>query len=140
MCISSAPAPLRRCPPCQRFTPKLAETYKKLQAAGAKLEIVFVSSDRDKEAFDHYFATQPWLALPFDARDAKGKLSAMFDVAGIPTLILLGPDLKVVNADARAAVDAGRDFPWVRFYSFEHHLPSPVVMIGHKARVAETLC
>merc|ERR1719495_1556006 len=32
------------CPPCRGFTPKLAETYKKLKEQGQNFEIVFVSS------------------------------------------------------------------------------------------------
>ena len=35
------------CPPCRMYTPKLAEQYAKLVAAGKPFEIVFVSSDRD---------------------------------------------------------------------------------------------
>lgn len=108
------PRATSRCPPCKRFTPKLAESYKKLVAGGAKLEVIFVSSDRDQAGFDAYFGEMPWLAVPFEAREAKAKLSSMFGVEGIPTLILLDPALKTVNADARNAVDAGRDFPWVR--------------------------
>lgn len=102
------------CPPCRGFTPKLAAAYKKVKAGGAKLEVAFVSSDRDKEGFDEYFAEMPWLAVPFEDRDAKAKLSALFEVRGIPTLILLDDKLRLVNPDARGAVEAGRDFPWVR--------------------------
>lgn len=55
------------CPPCKGFTPKLVEFYNKLKAAeqSVKFEIVFVSWDKDENAFTEYFATMPWLALPF---------------------------------------------------------------------------
>merc|ERR1712178_316196 len=43
------------CPPCRGFTPKLAEIYKSMKAAGKKFEIVFASSDRDQTAFDEYY-------------------------------------------------------------------------------------
>ena len=73
------------CPPCRGFTPKLAETYTKIKEAGDKpFEIVFISSDKDQEQFDSYFAEMPWLALPFEQRDLKAKLSKKFKVNGIP--------------------------------------------------------
>merc|ERR1719157_276657 len=67
------------CPPCRGFTPKLAEWYStSLKAKG--LEVVFVSSDRDKE----YFGEMPWLALPYSDRECKASLSKKFKVQGIP--------------------------------------------------------
>ena len=43
---------IRRCPPCQAFTPKLAETYTKMKAAGKEFEIIFASSDSNQEKFE----------------------------------------------------------------------------------------
>merc|ERR1711998_484877 len=37
------------CPPCRGFTPKLAETYNTLKAAGKNFEIVFVSRCRSRQ-------------------------------------------------------------------------------------------
>jgi len=55
------------CPPCRGFTPKLSEWYKtSLQDKGMK--IVFVSSDKDEEAFNSYYNEQPWAALPLTWR------------------------------------------------------------------------
>ena len=55
------------CPPCKGFTPKLVEFYNKLKASdqSLKIEVVFVSWDKDEHAFTEYFGTMPWLALPF---------------------------------------------------------------------------
>lgn len=55
------------CPPCKGFTPKLVDFYNKLKASeqNFKFEIVFVSWDKDENAFRDYFSTMPWLALPF---------------------------------------------------------------------------
>merc|ERR1712224_1019479 len=76
------------CPPCRGFTPKLVSAYSEsLSKLG--LEIVFVSSDRDEASFDSYFAEQPWLALPYDQRDLKAKLSKQFKVSGIPSFAIL---------------------------------------------------
>lgn len=102
------------CGPCRSFTPKLAETYNAMKKAEKPFEIVFVSSDRDQAAFDSYHAEQPWLALPYANRDGKAALSSRFDVSGIPSLVILDPDLNVVTTDGRSAVskDAdGANFP-----------------------------
>jgi len=103
------------CPPCRGFTPKLAEMYKDaLQAKG--LEIIFVSSDRDEGAFDDYYAEQPWLALPYAARDLKAKLSKKYKVSGIPSLVVLdGATGATITTDGREAVmedPKGENLPW----------------------------
>ena len=83
------------CGPCRGFTPKLAEWYKN-DLSKKNFEIIFVSSDRDQAAFDGYLSEMPWLALPFSDR-GKGMLSDMFDVEGIPTFAIVGPDGKIIN-------------------------------------------
>jgi len=102
------------CPPCKRFTPELAKSYEShLKAKG--LEIVFVSSDRDEDAFNSYYAEMPWLALPYAERDLKAKLSKKFKVSGIPTLVVLDESGELITADGREAVSedpTGADFPW----------------------------
>ena len=61
------------CPPCRTFTPELIKFYKDMKAGpkGDSLEIVFVSSDRDQEAFDDYFKEMPWFAMPYEERERK---------------------------------------------------------------------
>jgi thiol-disulfide isomerase/thioredoxin len=51
------------CPPCRKFTPLLAEVYKEIAAAGKKIGVVFVSSDRDEESFREYFRKMPWVMI-----------------------------------------------------------------------------
>merc|ERR1719197_2192009 len=102
------------CGPCRGFTPKLAEWYKN-DLSKKNFEIIFVSSDRDQAAFDGYLSEMPWLALPFSDRKRKAMLSDMFDVEGIPTFAIVGPDGKTINAEGRSAVSAdpeGKEFPW----------------------------
>jgi len=103
------------CPPCRKFTPVLGESYKALKAAGKNVEAVFVSSDRDEDQFKEYLGEMPFLALPFAERKAKGALSNMFEVDGIPTLVILDENDKVITTNGRAAVAAdpqGANFPW----------------------------
>jgi len=102
------------CPPCRGFTPKLSEWY--TSAFKAKgMEIVFVSSDQDQAAFDSYYGEQPWVALPYDQRDIKEKLSKKYKVRGIPSFVILDPSGNVITKDGRDCVSkdpAGEKFPW----------------------------
>jgi len=104
------------CPPCRGFTPKLAEAYKAITAAGKSFEIVFVSSDKDEAQFASYFKEMPWLALPFENRDLKKALSKKFKVSGIPSFVLLdGATGQILNKDGRSVVmgdQSGKNFPW----------------------------
>jgi len=104
------------CPPCRGFTPQLVETYKALQKAnGNQFEIIFVSSDRDEEAFKAYHGEMPWLAMPFSDRKRKDELCKAFKISGIPSLIMVDIDGKVITDKARGRVGndpSGKDFPW----------------------------
>merc|ERR1711998_772481 len=104
------------CPPCRGFTPKLAEAYNAMRANGKKFEVVFVSSDRDEKSFDEYFNEQPWLALPYEDREGKERLSKKFKVQGIPTLVIVDKCGNVITTDGRSEVMSdmqGENFPWV---------------------------
>jgi nucleoredoxin len=105
------------CGPCRGFTPELAKTYTAMKAAGnTDFEIIFVSSDRDQEAFDSYHKEMPWLALPFSERAVKADLSKCCDVEGIPTLVIVGSDGTIINKDGRSALGkdpTGANFPWL---------------------------
>jgi len=84
-----------------------------LKAKG--LEVVFVSSDKEENAFKEYFGEQPWLALPYEDRETKAKLSKKFKVQGIPSLVILDAEGKTITVDGREAVSSdptGAEFPW----------------------------
>jgi hypothetical protein len=40
------------------------------EKVGNNFQIVFVSRDKTEEEFGEYFATMPWLAMPYDAEKA----------------------------------------------------------------------
>lgn len=90
------------CPPCRDFTPKLTEWYK--DGLKDKMEIIFVSSDRDEESFNSYYGDMPWLALPFDKRKEKVELSGACGVEGIPTFAVLNQDGTIVTTDGVSKV------------------------------------
>ena len=91
------------CPPCRNFTPVLAELYKKWNAEEKLIEIIFVTSDRDEKSFNDYFATMPWLAIPFGDPSIK-EWKSKCEVSGIPTLAVIGTDGSVLTTDARDIV------------------------------------
>jgi len=90
------------CPPCRGFTPKLAEFYN--NGLKDKMEIIFVSSDRDEGAFKEYAGEMPWLALPFEKRKEKEELSDAFGVQGIPSFAVINPDGTVITTEGRSCV------------------------------------
>jgi nucleoredoxin len=101
-----------RCPPCRGFTPVLAKLHKQISAT-KPFEIVFVSSDRDEGSFNEYYGEMPWMALPFEDRERKAKLSSKFKVQGIPTLVIVDENGKTITTDGRAAITGNpAGFPW----------------------------
>ncbi|KAL0351718.1 UNVERIFIED_CONTAM: putative nucleoredoxin 2 [Sesamum calycinum] len=94
------------CSPGVEFTPKLASIYRKINQESSlnghhqDFQIVFVSSDHDQTSFDSYFRTMPWLALPYGDPNIK-TLTKYFDIRGIPSLVILGPDGKTVTKQGR---------------------------------------
>jgi nucleoredoxin len=92
------------CNPCKQFTPYLKKFYEDVNAEGKVFEIILVSWDKDQAPYSNYFAIMPWLALP--CNDSKiGQLNQTYSVQGIPTLVILKPDLTTLFLDARERVD-----------------------------------
>lgn len=92
------------CLPCAKFTPKLVSVYQKMKESLRDFEIVFVSSDKDQASFESYFQTMPWLAVPYGDSTIKD-LVKHFDVRGIPSLVILGPDGKTVTKQGRNLIN-----------------------------------
>lgn len=86
------------CGPCQKFTPNLVEVYNELLPKG-DFEIVFVSGDEDDESFNGYFSKMPWLAVPFSDSETRDRLDELFSVRGIPHLVIIGENGKVLRDD-----------------------------------------
>lgn len=95
------------CPPCRAFTPKLVEFYNDVKKAGGKLEIIFVSSDSSESAMFGYMEEMemPWYAMKYKSSEADG-LKEQFEVTGIPKLVVLGSDGKVIDSNGRGAVQS----------------------------------
>ncbi|XP_054823481.1 probable nucleoredoxin 1 [Prosopis cineraria] len=91
------------CGPCKQFTPTLVELYNEVSHKG-DFEIIFVSADRDEDAFKGYFSKMPWLAIPFSDSGTRSCLDELFRVKGIPYLVILDENGKVATEDGTAVV------------------------------------
>lgn len=105
------------CPPCRKYTPQLIKFYndakhfyKQDPKRTRSVEIVFVSADHDMSGFKNYYATMPWLAVPFDA-DTRERLMSWMKVTGVPRLMVLdGRTGKILESNA-----VGRALDLARF-------------------------
>ena len=90
------------CPPCRAFTPKLVKFRNENRE---EFEVVFASSDRSPEAQFDYMrgAGMEWLTLPHRGPDAN-RLAQKFGVRGIPMLVILSPEGKVISSNGRADI------------------------------------
>uniref|UniRef100_A0A7S0S358 Thioredoxin domain-containing protein n=1 Tax=Chlamydomonas leiostraca TaxID=1034604 RepID=A0A7S0S358_9CHLO len=105
------------CPPCKAFTPILRKFYLYCLAKNKAMEVVFISADNNKQEFeDYYLKNMPWLTLAWDGNEPRrSRLSRRYQVLGIPSLVILSPEGKVANRNARAALvrdPEGKNFPW----------------------------
>ena len=105
------------CPPCRKFTPSLVESYNKMKASGKKIEIVFVSADKDVDGFNEYFSEMPWLAVKYGS-DSIDELNDRYGVSGIPALVFVNPKTgDIITKDGREKVTSdpeGDTLPWTK--------------------------
>jgi nucleoredoxin len=108
------------CPPCRGFTPTLAKHYKAYKERGLPFEIVFSTADRDEASFESYYKEMvveggDWLAIPWSSSKQRSELDSHFEVSGIPCLVIVDENGRVINKNARAAIESdptGEGFPW----------------------------
>ncbi|KAE9446022.1 hypothetical protein C3L33_21977, partial [Rhododendron williamsianum] len=93
------------CPPCREFLPKFIAIYDEIKAKDKAFEVIFISSDRDQFSFNDFFASMPWLALPF-GDERKAFLQRKFKVRGIPAVVAIGPSGKTLSTQARQLLQA----------------------------------
>ena len=95
------------CGPCRAFTPELVQFHKKVTKKGKPFEIVFVSSDRSESDMYSYMEEMemPWFALPF-GDSHKSALSKKFGVSGIPMLVIIDAEGKLITKNGRGDVSS----------------------------------
>ncbi len=91
------------CGPCRREIPRLKEVYEKYHAAG--LDIVGYSIDQDLDALKKFLVDNeiPWPMTSQKKSEEAGYkgLYEYYSINGVPEMILVGRDGKVVMTDAR---------------------------------------
>jgi len=88
------------CVACRQYTSMLVQFYEQMRALGKPIEVVFVSADQTPETFHQYFASMPWLAVPY-ASPVREELRNVHQVLGIPALkVLSSVSGRVVDDDA----------------------------------------
>jgi len=70
------------------------------------IEIVWISRDKEKSAFENYFTNvlKPFYAVPFENKLVASQLAEMYGVQTIPTLIVLSPEGTVLTTEGRYEV------------------------------------
>ncbi|WP_411022968.1 thioredoxin-like domain-containing protein, partial [Salmonella sp. s51228] len=101
------------CPPCKTFTPILIDLYTKFFS---KIEIIFLSLDRDEASLTSYFQNMPWKSLKFaDQQKHTSQIAQKFEIKGIPALVILNSDFNVLSTNARNILEKDANFelfPW----------------------------
>lgn len=93
------------CGPCVRELPNVLDNYRKYHDKG--FEVVGVSLDDNPEALEQFLAEReiPWVTL-FEADEEKraegNAIARYYGITGIPTMILVNQEGKVVSLEARA--------------------------------------
>jgi len=91
------------CGPCVAEIPNVLEQYEKYHKDG--FEVVGISLDQEREALEKFVDEQklPWPIL-FEEPKGDGwqhPLATFYGISGIPTVVLIGRDGKVITLDAR---------------------------------------
>ena len=90
------------CGPCRGFTPKLQAFYN--QTSREDIDIIFISLDRNAEAFADYYAGMPWLAADYDKTE-RDTLYDTLHIRGIPALVVFCPRTgRIISADGRSDI------------------------------------
>jgi nucleoredoxin len=103
------------CPPCRGFTPVLAEFYAKNKEA-KNFEVIFLTWDEEEDDFQEYFNHMPWLAMPFSSQAERQRLTDLFGVESIPTVLTIDANSgKLIGKKARSLIPKdpnGEHFPY----------------------------
>lgn len=97
------------CPPCRAFTPKLVDFYKSFKPQHADFEVIFVNHDSNADDMLTYMTTDgmPWPAVRFD--DIARTKANQYSGSGIPDLVLVDADGKVLSNSFQGSDYVGPD-------------------------------
>ena len=94
------------CLTCETFTQTLIEFYNTVNAGqGQKqLEIILVSDDASEEDFHKCYQEMPWLAISYNEIKTLEYLQENFEITGIPALVIVDENLRVIRSEGCADV------------------------------------
>ncbi len=89
------------CGPCIAEIPNVKKHYEALKDKG--FEVVGVSLDSDREALEAFIEKKelPWMILHNQEEPGAHEATSYYGIFGIPTMILVGRDGKVLSTQAR---------------------------------------
>ncbi len=94
------------CPECKRTNQELSKVYPKWKASTKNIELIFISIDTDKKAFDTAYANAPW-AVYTDFNGWDSDAVSAYHVNGTPTYFLLDKNMKIISRPKSVAqIDA----------------------------------
>jgi len=103
------------CHPCQRFTLKLIEFYNGMKKTGKHdFELIFVSFDKKEDQYNECISRMPWPCIPFE-NDSKETLARKYETEGIPHLVVVDENGKVITKDGVDGVfsdESAEYYPW----------------------------
>jgi thiol-disulfide isomerase/thioredoxin len=96
------------CGPCLRELPNIQKNYQQYHDRG--FEVVGISLDEDRKALESFLRNTelPWPTLFSDDTKVTQALADRFGVEGIPAMMLVGRDGKVITLKARGD-DLGKE-------------------------------
>jgi thiol-disulfide isomerase/thioredoxin len=96
------------CGPCLRELPNIKKNYEEYHDRG--FEVIGISLDEDRSTLETFLREQelPWPTLFSDDTKTTQALSDRFGVEGIPAMLLVGRDGKVITLKARGD-DLGKE-------------------------------
>ncbi|OMJ87722.1 hypothetical protein SteCoe_10464 [Stentor coeruleus] len=91
------------CPPCREFFPSLVQFYNSANQSRKRIEIVWLSRDRNEDDFNNTKKNMPWLAVPYNPNNIAALLER-YDIEVIPKLFLLNRNGSVAHTECRQDV------------------------------------
>jgi thiol-disulfide isomerase/thioredoxin len=89
------------CGPCRAEMPNILENWKKYHNDG--FEVIAISVDQDMKALQAFVSQEkpPWTVVADNHPGNEKKMASQYGIRGIPALVLLGKDGKVVAINCR---------------------------------------
>jgi Thiol-disulfide isomerase and thioredoxins len=88
------------CPNCRKFTPYLAQLYKRWNKKEKQIEIVWIPDAIDEKSYNEYLQEMPWLALPYKDKRIPD-IQKKYKLFAVPYLVIVSKeDEKSLNNQA----------------------------------------